>query len=156
MGEFHFGDKLRALRKSRKLSQAEVAFHLNISQASYSRLENQKEVASPEMCQRIANFYKIDVEELDGTFEDPEFKAMKLVGGRRLLRKIKNALHTLGGIFIVLGVIAALANLVYLAILGFCKSMGLAPLTAEVWGTLAGIVVLIYIYYWIKKLRKSG
>ena len=58
--------KLKELRKQRKLNQQAVADVLNCSQAVYSRYENGDREPSLEVLIRLADFYKVSLDELVG------------------------------------------------------------------------------------------
>lgn len=58
--------KLKELRKKRKLNQQSVADVLNCSQAVYSRYENGDREPPLEALIRLADFYKVSLDELVG------------------------------------------------------------------------------------------
>ena len=58
--------KLKELRKQRKLNQQAVADVLNCSQAVYSRYENGDREPPLEVLIRLADFYKVSLDELVG------------------------------------------------------------------------------------------
>lgn len=59
-----YGQILMIERKSRKISQEELASKIGITQAGYSHIENDKHIPSIEIIERIADFYGISIDEL--------------------------------------------------------------------------------------------
>lgn len=70
MKELQIGDRLKALRKAKKLTTQEVADKVNIAQSYLSRFENNKAVPNIEMLDRIlraldtdlSSFFSNDIE----------------------------------------------------------------------------------------------
>ena len=58
--------KLRELRKSRRLTQAQVAEGINCSAATYSRYENGTRQPSIEVLERLADFFGVSMDYLFG------------------------------------------------------------------------------------------
>ena len=58
--------KLRELRKSRRLTQAQVAEGIHCSAATYSRYEHGARQPSIEMLERLADFFGVSVDYLLG------------------------------------------------------------------------------------------
>lgn len=58
------GDRIKALRKARKLSQIELAQKLNISKQSVSNWENNNILPSIEMLKKIAVFFSCSTDYL--------------------------------------------------------------------------------------------
>ncbi|MFN3916927.1 MAG: helix-turn-helix domain-containing protein [Flavobacteriales bacterium] len=55
------GDRIRNLRKERKLTQEEMATVLNISQRAYSKMENNEVQITPERLEEIAKALNVEV-----------------------------------------------------------------------------------------------
>ena len=64
------GKKLKQLRKSEGLTQAEIAKKLNLSRVNYTRYENGKVRPDYETIIKIADYYDISLDEL---FERKKF-----------------------------------------------------------------------------------
>lgn len=62
--KINFGDKLRQLRNQKGYSQEHVSEFLNVSQKTYSNMENDKSSISIEALKEIALLYEIDLLEL--------------------------------------------------------------------------------------------
>ena len=58
--------KLKEIRQSRGLNQTDVAKKLNITQASYSHYENERNQPTYELLIKIADLFKVSVDELLG------------------------------------------------------------------------------------------
>lgn len=57
-------EKIKELRKSKKLTQEEMANHLNMSKSSYIRLENEETDLSLDVTDKIAHLLKTDFNSL--------------------------------------------------------------------------------------------
>lgn len=64
--------RLKALRKSRKLSQLKVALDLNMNQNSISRYENCEREADYATLIRFADYFGVSVDYLLGRTDNPE------------------------------------------------------------------------------------
>ena len=60
------GERLKELRKSRRLSQAEVAKGINCSTVTYSRYENDKREPSMSTLGRLADFFGVSMDYIYG------------------------------------------------------------------------------------------
>lgn len=68
---YEIGDRLKALREARKLSQSQVARRLNISNSAISGYEKGTKTPSAEMLKTLAIFYNVSSDFLLG-LEDRE------------------------------------------------------------------------------------
>ena len=59
-------DRLRMLRKGRKLSRKEVAEHLEIAERSYQRYENAEREPTASVLIKMADFYGVTIDYLVG------------------------------------------------------------------------------------------
>ncbi len=66
------GERLRWLRESMHLSQAKVAEHIGISQASVNRYENDLSVPSPETLLWYADFFDVSLDYVFGRTDKPQ------------------------------------------------------------------------------------
>ncbi len=69
------GTKIRQLRVANKLSQSKVAIAIGMTQPNYSNIESDVTSPKPETLDRIAEFYKIDVNDLKS--EEFDIKSMQ-------------------------------------------------------------------------------
>jgi transcriptional regulator with XRE-family HTH domain len=70
----YLADNLRKLRLNAKMSQTEVAKRIKISLSSYSRFERSEVKVDLATAIKIADFYKITLDELLH-MDDPDYKA---------------------------------------------------------------------------------
>ena len=68
-----FAERLRELRKSKDLSQSELAKKLNISKSTVSMLEVGSRKPSWELMEQIADFFNVDLDFLLGKEEQSRF-----------------------------------------------------------------------------------
>jgi transcriptional regulator with XRE-family HTH domain len=61
-----FGDRIRSLRRARKLTQRALAAEVGTDFTYLSKLENHAEVPGEEMIRRLADYFSVDAEELLG------------------------------------------------------------------------------------------
>lgn len=61
-----FGNRIRSLRRARKLTQRALALEVGTDFTYLSKLENHAEVPGEEMIRRLAGFFSVDAEELLG------------------------------------------------------------------------------------------
>ena len=67
-------EKLKELRKLRKLKQQDIADALNIKRTSYGNYENGINRPTPEMLQKIAIFFNVSIDYLLGhTLHTPQY-----------------------------------------------------------------------------------
>lgn len=69
-----FGDKLKALRKKRYLTQAQLAKELNVSSSTIAMYENNSRKPSYEMAKKVANYFSVTVDYL---INEPGFEECK-------------------------------------------------------------------------------
>lgn len=85
------GDKIKSLRKSKKISQKKLGEALNLSQSAIGMIEGNKNGASPEKLKEIANFFGVTVDYLLSNEEDKDIvKDIQI--SKRAEKDIKKAL----------------------------------------------------------------
>lgn len=62
-------ERIRNLREDKDLTQAEIAQHLNISQRTYSRYENDERSIPIEILSKLADYHQTSVDYLIGRTE---------------------------------------------------------------------------------------
>jgi transcriptional regulator with XRE-family HTH domain len=67
-----YGERLRALRKARKLTTQQVAEKLNIKQPSYSAYENEVNKPSFLRLKQFAELYNVSVDYIIGLTDNPD------------------------------------------------------------------------------------
>ena len=68
-----FADRLRELRKSKGLSQSELAKRLNVAKSTVSMLEVGSRKPSWELMEQIADFFNVDLDYLLGKEEQSRY-----------------------------------------------------------------------------------
>lgn len=72
-----FGSQLRALRKKRGLSQIEAANNLGLKQNTFSHYENGKSFPDMATLTKIAEYFKVSLDELVYSLEENTEKTIK-------------------------------------------------------------------------------
>lgn len=67
-----FSARLLALRKSKDISQQELAEHLGVSFHQVSKMETGQRGASLEVAYAIADYFNVSIDYLVGRSDDPE------------------------------------------------------------------------------------
>ena len=78
MGMEYFGDKLRALRMEKKLTQNELAARLGIVGASVSSYEKNKQYPSVEVLIQLCQTFDVSADYLLGLSDDKNFNTSTL------------------------------------------------------------------------------
>lgn len=81
-----FPERLVELRKSKKLTQQELADKLNISRATYAQYEIGRRKPDYETLEKLADFYKVSIDYLLGRTDNPFTSSTRDIEG--VLRKI--------------------------------------------------------------------
>ena len=68
------GDRLRALRKDRGLTQVQMAQMLNVQQSRINRYESGASTPGPDVFIQLADFFDVSMDYLYGRCEDPRGK----------------------------------------------------------------------------------
>lgn len=81
LGGVHmFGDKLKQLRKQKKLTQEELANILDVARTTYSSYEQGRRMPDPEIQKRIAEYFNVSLDFLHGRKEsDTQIKNDKVM-----------------------------------------------------------------------------
>lgn len=66
------GNRLRELRKERKLTQAELGKHINVSKVSISGYENGERTPDTDNLARLADFFGVTIDYLLGRSDIPD------------------------------------------------------------------------------------
>ena len=78
MGMEYFGDKLRALRMEKKLTQNDLAARLGIVGASVSSYEKNKQYPSVEVLIQLCQIFDVSADYLLGLSDDKNFNTSTL------------------------------------------------------------------------------
>lgn len=69
-----FGERLRGLRKEKKLVLADIAAFLNVSMTQVSDMENGKTATSLQRLVMLAEFYQVSADYILGITDDPTWR----------------------------------------------------------------------------------
>lgn len=77
-------EKLKQLRKERKIKQQEIADFLKISRQAYSHYENEQRQPTPETLDKLADYFNVSVDYLLGreektTITDPDKNKISII-----------------------------------------------------------------------------
>lgn len=108
--KFTISKNLINLRKHNKLTQGELANHMNYSDKSVSKWETGETTPSIDVLKKLADFYNVTVDDL----LNPNFTPEKLsTNKQRRYSKISISLLGLTSVWLVAVVVFAIANLFY-------------------------------------------
>lgn len=83
------GEKMRYIRLINGKMQNDIAPHLNTTNASISRYENNIRVPKSDYVKRFADYFEIDVNFLYGKVEDPQLKTNAvMIEAEKLAREL--------------------------------------------------------------------
>lgn len=152
MEKFNYGANLRAIRQSRGISQETMAFHLNISQASYSRMERQPDGKNAVQVEEIAKILGVSASELiNGT----EAKVVHHQSrGREWEYKAKEFLDQPIGLIIFWGSATALVSSVYEFSKALSVTFGASFTMMFVISIINTLATICYISYWFRRVKK--
>lgn len=153
MNTFHYGENLRRLRKSSSMTQESMAEQLGISQASYSRLEQQSVMRDPRVSAKVAKILKIEPAALRPPRQRWASGIIPIIGEAGFNRKMRAILHSSIGVMVVIGGLAAFVSLVFDLCRGFLPRVGASETTVEWVSWTAALSALVYIYYAFKNIR---
>src|SRR5690606_26511069 len=92
-----YGDRLKRLRESKKLSQQQLADKLNINRSTYARYELNKTQHDYETLQKLAEFYNVSIDYIL-TGDDTKITEKDERDIAKRMKKIKEDLTTNGGL----------------------------------------------------------
>ncbi|RZI50274.1 helix-turn-helix transcriptional regulator [Aeribacillus composti] len=70
----NYGDRLKKLRESKRLSQQQLADKLNINRSTYARYELGQTQPDFETLEKLADFFEVSIDYLLGRTDDPSNK----------------------------------------------------------------------------------
>lgn len=84
-----FGKRLRELRKSKSLSQEEVAYALSVAPGTVSRYESEKMVPTEEVIYRTCKYFKVSADYILGLSDVKRVNKDMLSNYEEVLKKAK-------------------------------------------------------------------
>ena len=67
-----FADRLQSLRKSKQISQQQLADYLNLNKSAISRMESAQRAASIEVIYQLADYFDVSIDYLLGRTDNPK------------------------------------------------------------------------------------
>lgn len=67
-----FGDRLQLLRKSKQISQQQLAEYLGLTKSTISRIESAQRAASIEVIYQLAEYFDVSIDYLVGRTDEPK------------------------------------------------------------------------------------
>ena len=152
MNKFNFGKNLRKVRLSKSISQDAMAYHIGISQKSYSRMENQSDVPVKERVDKTAIVLGVEPAELLPPITEPDVNYTYESG---MGQKAKEILETRFGKLLIAAIGCALIPSVYSLTKSFCNQFGAPVYVTVIAAVVAGSATLAYIWYVVVKIKKA-
>ena len=146
--DFHFGENLKNIRLSKGISQEAMAFGLAMSQATYSRIENQAVLPNFELARKMAEILAVRFAELipEAVQFQQEVKIAVINVGKEFARSSVGMIITIAaGVY--------LGDMVYVCAQAFCRGFGTSNNTMTIISYSAAIACFIFLYYIVKKVR---
>jgi transcriptional regulator with XRE-family HTH domain len=154
---FHFGKNLKAIRKAKHISQEAMAYNLNMSQASYSRLERQATMNDAKLIFRIAIVFDIQPDALMPTFAPLSATEMDTprTSGSGTRARAKDLLNSIWGVLLILAAIVVLPEWAYRIAENFCLGLqtSYAVMATAKWTAALGMFAFILYAAWMIKRR---
>jgi len=144
MGHFHFGENLYKIRRLKGISQDAMALCLDISQATYSRIEKSPTIPDTERVAELAKALSIALPEL----LPPVPKDSLQGNGNGLFDRIQKN-------FLVVVIFCALVPSAYNFVKYMCYEFNTPDYVTLLAPTSAAVAVIAYIIYWVKEIKRK-
>jgi len=93
-----YSERLKELRKNKKLTQKEVAEKIGVARTTYAMYEQNRREPDNETFQKIADFFNVTTDYLLGRTDDPTMTAKDEKDIAKRMEKIKEDLANNGGL----------------------------------------------------------
>lgn len=93
-----FNEKLKLLRKQNKLSQEEIANYIGVGQTTYSRYEDLKTYPDIFVIKKLAELYKITIDQLVSDIDEEEYTIKVTEEERQALNSLVRKINTASSI----------------------------------------------------------
>lgn len=153
MKDFNFGQNLRQIRQAKGISQEAMALWLNISQSTYSRIENKPTIPNEQLLNGIAKILDVSPFELLPECDESNNDKTETISTSSL-KKIISLLQTPFGDVIAMASGLLFTSAVYEMAKGFCNEFGSSHRTSLLVRGLAALLAAAFFYYWIKKFKE--
>jgi len=155
MNNFNFGENLRITRQTKGISQESMAWNLNISQATYSRIESEKIMPDRQQSAKIGKILGIPPPDSLPILKELDHDTMVSTRGLGLGWKASLLFATPIGFIIKIGLAFALANVACDAASGACDGMETSANTKLFTSWIAAVAMITCFYYWTGQVRKT-
>lgn len=154
MNNFNYGKNLRITRQIREVSQESMAGNLNISQATYSRIESGKIMPDPQQAAKIEKILGIPPSDPMPLSKELSDDTMVSTRGSGLSAKTVVLLGKLAAFIIKIGLALALGGVAYDAARGACSALQTSANTALFASWIAALAMISCFYYWGGGIKK--
>ena len=154
MNEYIYGENLRNTREEKKLSQEDMSYLLDISQATYSRIEGQAILHDREVVHKIAETLGVLPFEKIAVYEEIDPKTMCGVYGSGMQQTIAAFWKSPIGKFALLVLAATFVNMVYLATQGFFGGLAASETIITIGNWMAALATVGRMVYWWNGRKK--
>lgn len=152
MKKFHFGENLRIIRRQKHITQQKMADKVDISQANYSRIENQSTPPSPELVIRIANALGVEPIELMPPVDPNAVPAVPEISHRQ---KTKELLRTPFGKLVIVAIFLSLVPAAYALAHAFCVENKASDQTTIIVQRSAAALTIGGIWLWVWWIKRG-
>lgn len=154
MNNFNYGENLRITRQIRGVSQESMAGDLNISQATYSRIESGKIMPDPQQSAKIEKILGIPPSDPMPLSEKLSDDTMVSTRGSGLSAKAVVLLGKPAAFIIKIGLALALGGVAYDAAGGACSALQTSADTDLFASWIAALAMIACFYYWGGGVKK--
>lgn len=148
MNNFNYGENLRITRQIRGVSQESMAWNLNISQATYSRIESEKIMPDPQQAAKIEEILGVPPSDPMPLLKELDHDTMVSTRGSGLSAKAVVLLGKPVAFIIKIGLALALGGVAYDAASGTCSALQTSANTALFAKWIAAVAMIACFYYW--------
>jgi transcriptional regulator with XRE-family HTH domain len=154
MNKFHFGQNLKAIRLKKQVTQEQIAFRLNISQRSYSRIEGSPVIPNVRQVSEIARALDVPPIELVPNLEALAEQAMHNLKGYGRQNMVSGFLITPFGKFTYIIIGAMVTNALYRFTKGFCDGLEASRTTMFTVSAIVAMITVCLLYYAWRKITR--
>jgi transcriptional regulator with XRE-family HTH domain len=152
MKKFHFGENLRNIRQKAGISQESMAQQMKISQATYCRIEKQKNPRDYDQVLDLSSILKVSLYDLMPEWQGMDPSVIRKIYGTEVERKLKKLLNHPLSLIIMVGGAAALVDTLYQIAHGICEAFGASDGTIIFIKWTVALSALVYIIFLFVKL----
>ncbi|MDQ7949499.1 MAG: helix-turn-helix transcriptional regulator [Pedobacter sp.] len=151
MNKFHFGERVKTIRLSKGITQESIAFQLNITQSTYSRIEAQAETPSYDKVSKIVEALGEDIAIV---MEGSGLRLSKGLFVTDTIPKARVRFYKYLSRVVALGVAVLVAPPAWELANGLCNEFALSKDLTRLIRFSAGCVAMGLVFYWVNKIVK--